>query len=419
MGKLSALGVERYVSVEGYKDYADGDGLYLRVEPSGKRWYFRYTAVVEKKRTVISLGSYNKKTNSLSHARDAAAECKRLVRLGVDPKQRRQDAIAAQAYRLAETKSAEKRRDLTFEKVALEWFERKRTEWSNPKHQSQNINTLRTYVFPHIGHLPIGEIDQQHVRLCLDPIWWEKTETATRVRQRLQAVFGYAIANGYTSNNNPAVWTGLLSAIYPSAEALKRQSNLKKGADGHHAALDYAEAPRFYALLKEQAGVAAVALQFLILTVSRTQSVRYARWEQFDLEKKVWNVPAENMKGKIPFRVALSQQAVELIASMEKLSDYVFTSGAGLKPLSDGGMSSVLKRMNRKEITVHGFRSTFRDYIGEETGFPHRVAEFALAHQIKDSAEKAYARGDLLQKRFEMMNHWSAFLLGVDGLEER
>ena len=121
------------------------------------------------------------------------------------------------------------------------------------------------------------------------------------------------------------------------------------------------------------------------------------------------------MKGKIPFRVALSQQAVELIASMEKLSDYVFTSGAGLKPLSDGGMSSVLKRMNRKDITVHGFRSTFRDYIGEETGFPHRVAEFALAHQIKDSAEKAYARGDLLQKRFEMMNHWAAYLVGEVG----
>ena len=160
--------------------------------------------------------------------------------------------------------------------------------------------------------------------------------------------------------------------------------------------------------------MAAVALRLLILTAVRTQNVIQLKWEQLDLEKKVWNVPSGEMKGDIAFRVALSDEAVELLQNQPELADHVFVSGSKkVKPLSNGAMRSLLIRMGRSDVTVHGFRSTFRDYIGEETGFPHRVAEFALAHKIKDSAEKAYARGDLLQKRFEMMNHWSEYLLGL------
>jgi integrase len=412
MGKLTALKVEKLEKVGAY---SDGDGLYLRVDASGKRWFFRYTSPLDVKRKKLSLGKYHQKTNNLAQAREAAADCRKLVRQAVDPKSYRDQVLREQAKVHAEEESSKLREQMTFEVVALEWFERKKSEWRNVKHRNQNLNTLRTYVFPHIGRVPVSEVSQKDVQKCLDPIWWSKTETATRVRQRLEAVFAYAIANEYRVAANPAIYKGLLSAVYPSPDKLKKNKSIEEGKDGHFPAMAYKEAPAFYRALEGRAGMAAVALRLLILTAVRTQNVIQLKWEQLDLEKKVWNVPSGEMKGDIAFRVALSDEAVELLRNQPELADHVFVSGSRkVKPLSNGAMRSLLIRMGRSDVTVHGFRSTFRDYIGEETGFPHRVAEFALAHKIKDSAEKAYARGDLLQKRFEMMNHWSGYLLGEE-----
>ena len=413
MGKLTALKVER---LETLGMHADGDGLNLRVDPSGKRWFFRYTSPTDGKRKKVSLGNYHQRTNNLAQAREAAADCRKLVRQAVDPKHYREQVQREQEIVQAEAESSKLQKKMTFEVVALEWFQRKQSEWRNVKHRNQNINTLRTYVFPFIGAVPVSDVSQRDVQKCLDPIWWTKTETATRVRQRMEAVFSYAIANEYRVAANPAVYKGLLSAVYPSSEKLKKNRYIEEGKDGHFPAMDYKEAPIFYRALEDQSGIAAVALRLLILTAVRTENVLQLKWEQLDLEKKVWNVPFDEMKQSVAFRVALSDEAVELLRCHPKLADHVFVSGARkLKPLSSGAMRSLLIRMGRSDVTVHGFRSTFRDYIGEETGFPHRVAEFALAHQIKDSAEKAYARGDLLQKRFEMMNHWADYLVGEMG----
>jgi len=412
MGKLTALKVER---LETLGMHADGDGLNLRVDPSGKRWFFRYTSPTDGKRKKVSLGNYHQRTNNLAQAREAAADCRKLVRQAVDPKHYREQVQREQEIVQAEAESSKLQKKMTFEVVALEWFQRKQSEWRNVKHRNQNINTLRTYVFPFIGAVPVSDVSQRDVQKCLDPIWWTKTETATRVRQRMEAVFSYAIANEYRVAANPAVYKGLLSAVYPSSEKLKKNRYIEEGKDGHFPAMDYKEAPIFYRALEDQSGIAAVALRLLILTAVRTENVLQLKWEQLDLEKKVWNVPFDEMKQSVAFRVALSDEAVELLRCHPKLADHVFVSGARkLKPLSSGAMRSLLIRMGRSDVTVHGFRSTFRDYIGEETGFPHRVAEFALAHQIKDSAEKAYARGDLLQKRFEMGNHWADYLVGEE-----
>ena len=411
MSKLTALQVKKLSIAEGYKDYADGDGLYLRVEPSGKRWYFRYTKIGSKSRTVCTLGPYHEKTNGLAAAREAAAECKRILRGGVDPKDYREATLRALHDESLQRKKEASARELTFEKVAYEWFHQKKLEWRNVKHRSQNINTLITYVFPHMGNVPIGEIDQAHVRKCLDPIWRTKTETATRVRQRIDAVMSFATANGYFSGQNPAEWKGFLSAVYPSPEKLKKNAALAKGSDGHFAAMAYGDLPEFYQRLVETSGFGAAGLRFLILTASRTKPVRFMTWDQLDLSKKIWSVPAEYMKNARQFRVALSDEAVALVDSLPRVSKFVFPSSKPDKPLSDGGMSSVLRRLN-VDVTVHGFRSSFRDYIAEETGFSYRVAEYALAHQLNDETEKAYARGDLLQKRFELMNHWASYMLG-------
>ena len=414
MSKLTALQVKKLTIAKGYKDFADGGGLYLRVEPSGKRWYFRYTKIGTKSRTVCTLGPYHEKTNGLADARLAAAECKRILRSGVDPKDYRDSKLKAVQEESLEQQREANARERTFERVAYDWFNQKKSEWRNAKHQSQNINTLSTYAFPHIGKVPIREVDSSHVRKCLDPIWWTKTETATRVRQRIHAVMSFANANGYCTGQNPAEWKGLLSAVYPSPEKLKKNAALAKGSDGHFAAMSYDDLPDFYSTLTETDGVGAAALRFLILTASRTKPVRFMTWEQVDLAKKVWVVPGENMKNAKPFRVALSQEAAAIVDAMPRVSEFVFPSTKLDKPLSDGGMSSVLRRL-KINVTVHGFRSSFRDYIAEETGFSHRVAEYALAHQLNDETEKAYARGDLLQKRFEMMNHWADYLKVHDG----
>ena len=405
---LTALEVENTKKIG---RHADSNGLYLEVDKQcNKRWIFRYQ--LNNHRRWCGLGSYDKKANTLAMARTAAMETKLLVRQGIHPADHKVAIrIQAEATNLQQKNTREQIQD-TFATCALEWIGRKEAEWGNPKHRLQVKRTLEVYAFPAIGNMPIAEVSVDDVKRCLDVIWGDKTETASRVRQRMESVFSYAIASGRREKQNPAQWKGLLSNFYGSPQKVKRNARIASGSDGHFAALPYKQMPSFVLALGAQQGIAALALKFTILTAARTGSVRFARWEQIDLEKRIWTVPAAHMKSKREFRVALSSHCCTLLSELPRVGAYVFPGGKIGEPLSTGGMLSLLKRMGRKDITVHGFRSTFRDYIGEETGFDYRLAEFALAHVLSSSTEKAYARGDLLEKRFELMEHWGQYAMG-------
>lgn len=387
--------------------YADSDGLYLQVATGGtKTWIYRYQ--IQGRRREYGIGSLAKFT--LSQARNERNKLRLKVKAGIDPLAEKQENIAAadRAKKEAATKT------MTFEVCAEKFITIMEAQWSNRKHRNQWRNTLRDYAYPIIGNLPTCDIETSHVRECLDPIWFTKTETARRLRQRIESVIDYAIASGYRQERNPAIWKGLLDKAYPKPSKVMEVKHEKAGTDKHHSALPYSDIPAFMRELTKQQGVAAKALRFTILTASRTGEVRFATWDELDLERKEWNIPKARMKARKAHRVALSDAAVELLESLPKDTPYVFPGGKIGKPLSENGMAAVLKRMDRQDITVHGFRSTFRDYIGEETGFPHRLAEFALAHGLTDEAEKAYARGDLLKKRFKMMNAWAAYVDSAD-----
>ena len=385
-----------------------GEGLYLNITGSGsKSWLFRYQ--LNGNRRWAGLGTYSVKSNTLAIARNRVAEMKLLIHENKDPieaKRLVQDS-KVKASALAEKES--KLKSMTFERCALDYIAGVESQWSNPKHRAQWRQTLSDYAYPYIGDMAVGEIAVEDVRKCLDPIWFDKTETAKRVRQRIEAVLAFAIVNSYRDTSNPAIWNGLLDTVYPSPEKIKASKHAENDSDGHLNALPYSELPSFMKELQQMEGMAAIALRFTILTASRTKPIRFAQWGEFDLKKKEWRVPAIHMKGKKEFRVALSEAAIELIEELPDQGKYVFPNDRSEKPMSENAMLAVLKRMERSDVTVHGFRSTFRDYIGEETGYPYRVAEFALAHGISDATEKAYARGDMLQKRFKMMNDWAIY----------
>ena len=413
MSKLTALQVE---SLSKPGRYSDGNNLYLEIDKAGnKRWLFRYQ--FNKKRTNLGLDSYDKKSNSLAQARKKALECNRLLANDIDPGAEKTRLKHEQLRDQALKQQAEASNQNTFERVAAEWFERKQQEWSNPKHRQQNWNTLKQYAFPHVGKTPVSEIELNHIKSCLDPIWYTKTETATRVRGRIESVISFAIASGYRAAANPAVWRGFLDQIYPQPDRLIKNRHQKEGVSGHHAALPFKALPDFYKQLLNEQGVGALALRFCICTVSRTAPVRFAKWDEFDFENNVWTVPPQNMKGRESFRVALSDEALLILNQMPRVDEYVFPGGKKGKPLSDGGMHSVLRRMKIGDATVHGFRSTFRDYIGEGTLLDPIVAEYCLAHKVGDATERAYARGDMLEKRFHMMNIWADYVTSkvVDG----
>ncbi len=388
--------------------HAIGDGLYLEIDAAGKRWLLRYQ--LKGKRTWFGLGGYHKKTNTLSLARQKASEAKLLVSKGLHPaEQNKAEKLAAEALE-AQKKLETSAKKHTFSYAADHYIDSKRSGWRNAKHASQWINSLNAHAMDVIGDKPVRGITVEDVRACLDPIWEDKTETASRLRGRIEAILNYAQVNGWREAGlNPAAWRGHLDGVYVAPEQVKRNKRIAAGEDGHHPALHYAELPQFYQRLTEQAGIAAQAMQLTILTAVRTGSVRFAQWKQFDLDNALWTIPAGNMKSGEEFRVPLSPQAVNLIEQMPRLDGWVFTGGKQGKPLSDGAMLSLLKRMDRADITVHGFRSTFRDWAGEETNYPSRLAELSLAHKVGSEVERAYARSDLLDKRRQLMADWSAF----------
>jgi integrase len=379
----------RNIKEPGY--HPDGAGLYLQVSPSlTKSWIFRYTRTGKTRE--MGLGSYLALT--LKEARDAAKAQRKLLAEGRDPIDTR-DALKTQEV-LAKANT------LTFDECAKKYIATNKAGWKNGKHADQWQNTLDTYASPVIGKLPIQAIDTGLVLRVLEPIWAEKPETASRVRGRIESVLNWATAHKYRSGDNPARWRGHLDKILPKRSKVARVQ--------HHEALPYSEINPFITELRKQPGIAPMALEFAILTAARTEEVVGAKPGEFNLEKGVWTIPGERMKAGREHRVPLSPRAIEILQAQPD-SEYVFSGRWENKPMSNGAMLMVLERMGKGDITVHGFRSTFRDWAAETTNYPREVCEMALAHTLKDKTEAAYRRGDLFEKRRLLMLDWAKYCL--------
>ncbi len=368
------------VKTVGSGRHGDGRGLFLYVKPSGARsWVLRYQ--VQGRRRDLGLGSFP--DVSLAMARDRATEARRTIAEGEDPIAKKQQA-----------------KPKTFEDAALELIESKKSGWKNAKHAAQWTSTLEAYAFPKLGRLPMTKIQTADVISTLTPIWSTKPETANRVRQRIEAVIDYASALGIREGDNPARWRGHLDHLLPKPKMVR--------AVKHHPALAHTEMRDFMTALTKRDGVAAKALGFTILTAARSGETRGATWAEIDLEMQVWTIPASRMKAGKEHRVPLSDAAMDYLGKQGADNQLIFGSETKRgKPISDMSMTALLRRMDYTDITVHGFRSTFRDWAGETTGFPREVIEAALAHGIKDKAEAAYARSDLFDKRRKLMEAWA------------
>lgn len=375
--------------------HADGAGLHLLVKPTGARsWVYRF--MLNGKSRDVGLGAAGQGGMSLADARDQAAALRLKVKAGIDPlEERAQDA--AQAFATAQ---AAKVAGTTFKDVAATYIATNEGSWRNPKHRQQWRNTLATYVYPVIGDMPAADIATAHVLKILEPIWREKPETASRIRGRVETVLDSAKARGYRQGENPARWRGHLAQILPARTRLSR---------GHHKALAYEGIPAFVKTLRDREAMAALALEFTILTAARSGEVIGAKWAEVDLDKAVWTIPADRMKAAKEHRVPLPPRAVAILESLEPLgSDHLFPGAKGGN-LSSMAMAMLMRRMT-VDATVHGFRSGFRDWAAECTGYAHEVAEMALAHTIENKVERAYRRGDLFDKRRRLMDDWAAYL---------
>lgn len=366
--------------------HGDGGGLYLNVGPGGgRRWVFLFRW--RGKLREMGLGSARSIT--LARARERAAEARARVAEGVNP-------ITAKKASQAVPE---------FGEFASEVIDSLAPQWRNPKHKDQWKSTLANDAAA-LGRLPVDKIETEDVLGVLKPIWSSKPETASRVRGRIEKVLDAAKAKGFREGENPARWKGHLANLLPARQKLTR---------GHHAAMPYAELAEFSEALKRREGVSARALEFLILTAARSGEVRGACWSEIDLEGKIWTVPAERMKAGKAHRVPLSDAALALIESLRPLSggepSAILFPGYRGKPLSDMSLTAVLRRMDipAEKASVHGFRSSFRDWAGEATAFPREVAEAALAHAVGDAVERAYRRGDALEKRRRLMESWAHF----------
>ena len=387
-------------SVEAIKEvgyHTCAKGLYLQVSKQGtKSWLFRYTSPITKKRREMGLGSLD--FVSLAEARQLAVDNKRLVIDGKDPiEERKQSQLQ---------KQLEQARNLTFREVAEACIQSKSHGWKNAKHAQQWTNSLEAYVFPTLGHLPISEVSTDLVLKILDPIWVTKAETASRVRQRIETIWDYGKARNYMNGENPARLKGHLDKILSKTAKVKRVR--------HFPALPYNEIGSFVKELRTRSGYSALGLEFLILTAARTGEIIGAKWSEMDLEKAVWKIPSERMKAETEHRVPLSPRAVEILKSItsnRNPEEYIFSGWKRNTGLSNNAFLALLKKMQRSDITPHGFRSTFRDWAAEEAHqFPNETIELALAHTIKNKAEAAYRRGDQLERRRELMSEWDKFI---------
>jgi integrase len=389
ISEMSALAVSR-LKDPGLHFVGGVSGLALQITPNGARsWVLRIH--VSGKRREMGLGAFPDVT--LSQARDKARAQRELLDQGIDPVEHRQAERRANAVSQAST--------MIFEKAATAYIEAHESTWRNAKHGQQWANTLKTYAYPHIGHLAVGDIELPHILAVLEPIWKTKTETATRLRGRLELVLDWATARGYREGLNPARWRGHLDKLLPKPSKVAKVE--------HHAALPVQDLGAFMARLRQQQGMGAKALEFLILTAARSGEVRGATLDEFDLEAGMWTIPAERMKAGKEHRVPLVQAAIDLIKALPMMAGapYVFHAPRGGQ-LSDMTITAVLRRME-VDAVPHGFRSTFRDWAAERTNYPRDMAEMALAHTIGNKVEEAYRRGDMFEKRRRMMADWARF----------
>lgn len=406
--KLTALGVERQ-KIAGL--YGDGAGLWLKVTTGGsKSWILRYTFGGRER--WAGLGPYP--DVSLEEAREAATDLRKKVRSGTDPIDEKRERAAA-----ARANSA---KAVTFDWCAHEYIKAHRAGWSNPKHAQQWENTLAQYASPKIGKLDVARIDTAHIIMVLtqDDLWTTKTETASRLRGRIECVLAWAATRKFRAGDNPARWKGHLDTLLPAPSKVSKES--------HHAALPWQRMAEFIAALRKIEGNGARGLEFAILTAARSGEVRGATWSEFDIEAGLWTVPAARMKAGKEHRVPLSARALEILLHMRgdnrrDPDELVFPGMKRSTPLSDMTMTATIRRLHdadtkaggegfidpklRRVVTAHGFRSSFRDWAAETTAYPHEMCEMALAHTIGDKAEKAYRRGDLFAKRRRMMADWA------------
>ncbi|MGJ4952463.1 tyrosine-type recombinase/integrase [Bradyrhizobium sp. HKCCYLS20291] len=401
VGRLTALSVAK-VRKPGM--YADGAGLYLQVTGDGentpaKSWIFRFT--LRGRSREMGLGSFL--IFGLGEARAKAAECRRQVYEGIDPIEARRAQRAQVALEVAAA--------LTFKECTKQYLAAHSAGWRNAKHAAQWSSTLKTYADPVIGSLSVHGIDTALVMKIIEPLWSKKPETASRLRGRIEAVLDWATVRGFRQGENPARWRGHLDKLLPARAKVRRVK--------HHAALPYDELPAFMAALRAQDGVAARALQFLILTAARTGEVIGARPEE--IRDAIWTVPAGRMKSSKEHRVPLSAAALAIIDTLRKEQSgaHLFPGGKRDKPLSNMAMLALLDRMERSDLTAHGFRSTFRDWAAERTNYPNEVVEMALAHTIGSKVEAAYRRGDLFEKRKSLMADWATFCASNGGADEK
>lgn len=393
MGKLNPKQVENLAEAGTYED---GDGLRLVVKATGRKsWVMRYQ--LNGKRREMGLGGFPH--IGLKAARQAAADQRKILTAGADPMATR-DA-EREALRTSQMAAAAK--VVTFKKVATDYISAHRAGWKSVKHAQQWENTLATYAEPVIGHLPAAEVSTAHVLEILQPIWITKTETASRVRNRIELILDAAKARGLRDGENPARWRGHLDKLLPKRAKVR--------AVEHHTALPWPDLPAFMDELAKHDALSYAAIRLTILTACRTSEVLCATWDEIDLESRTWIIPAARMKAGKDHRVPLSEAAVEVLTSLPRVDDnpHLFPGARRGRPLSNLAMLMGLRRMGRGNLTMHGFRSTFRDWSAERTQYPREVCEMALAHKVADGAEAAYWRGDIFDKRRALMSDWAQY----------
>jgi integrase len=385
--------------------HADGNGLYLYVKESGARsWIFRYQ--IHGRRREMGLGTLA--TLPPIDARAEAARLKSMVVDKLDPIEAKRSARDERreaeqvAMREAQIESA------TFEVAATRYIAAQEAGWRNAKHRQQWENTLKTYAYPVLGKLPVRDITTSHVLEVLQPIWSTKPETASRVRMRIEAVLNSAKLQGWRTGENPALWRGGLEAALPRISKVRRVR--------HHPAMPWRDVGEFMEKLRGREGISARAVEFLILTAARSGEVRGAKRAEIDFENRLWTIPSYRMKAGREHRVPLTDDAIALLKALPRIDgSTLLFPGERNQPLSDMSLGAVLKRMEIANCTVHGFRSTFRDWAAEHTHHAQEVTEMALAHAVGNKVEAAYRRGDMLAKRRDLMNDWAMWCATVGG----
>ncbi len=392
-GKLTALKVSR-LDKPGY--YGDGGGLYLQVSTTGsKSWIFRFQQA--KRRREMGLGSTH--TVTLLDARERARMARLSLVDGINPLNKRANDQVERIVQQA--------RDLDFDSCTKQYIEAHEAGWRNAKHRHQWESSLRMHASPHIGRVSVRQIDTPLVLKVLEPIWKSKTETASRIRERIERVLAWSTVRGYREGENPARWRNHLDEMLPKPAKVKKVK--------HHSALPHSKVREFIAELGQQNGTAAKAMQFAILTACRTGEVLGARWDEVDFQQAVWTLPAERMKANRQHRIPLVIGMLEILRGQQGRDDiFVFPGAKEGKPLSNMAMLTLLRRMGRNDITVHGFRSTFRDWAAEKTNHSREVVELALAHTVGSSVENAYRRSDLFEKRRRLMIDWAMQCGAID-----